>query len=72
MGDWRTRYRGKVTTPEKALEAVESGMRVYIHPGCAEPEVLVRALIARGPDLWDVEIVHMMTLGNADYVKPEM
>ncbi len=72
MGDWRTRYRGKLTTPEKAMEAVKSGMRVYIHPGCAEPEVLVRALIARGPDLWDVEIVHMMTLGNADYVKPEM
>jgi acyl-CoA hydrolase len=34
--------------------------------------VLVRALIARAPELRDVEIVHMMTLGSADYVKPEM
>ena len=72
MAEWQTRYRDKVTTAGKALDAVKSGMRVYIHPGCAEPEVLVRALIARAPELHDVEIVHMMTLGSADYVKPEM
>jgi acyl-CoA hydrolase len=47
-------------------------MRVYIHPGCAEPEALVAALIERGPQVRDVEIVHLLTLGNADYVKPEM
>jgi 4-hydroxybutyrate CoA-transferase len=72
MAGWQNRYRSKLRTAEEALQVVESGMRVYIHPGCAEPEVLVRALIARGPELEDVEIVHMMTLGSADYVKPEM
>jgi 4-hydroxybutyrate CoA-transferase len=72
MADWHTRYQEKLMTAERALDAVKSGMRVYIHPGCAEPEVLVRALIARAPELRDVEIVHMMTLGSADYVKPEM
>ncbi len=72
MDGWKSRYRSKLVTPEKALQVVESSMRVYIHPGCAEPEVLVRALIARAPELKDVEIVHMMTLGNAEYVRPEM
>ena len=41
---------------------VESGMRVYIHPGCAEPEALVEALIERAPYLKAVEVVHLLTL----------
>jgi acyl-CoA hydrolase len=47
-------------------------MRVYIQPGCAEPETLVEALMRRAPELHDVEIVHMMTMGAAPYVAPEM
>src|SRR6202049_1566077 len=47
-------------------------MRVYIQPGCAEPETLVEALIRRAPEVHDVEIVHMMTMGAAPYVTPEM
>ena len=30
------------------------------------------ALIRRAPFVQDVEIVHMMTMGRADYVAPEM
>ena len=47
-------------------------MRVYIQPGCAEPETLVEALMRRAPCVEDVEIVHMMTMGAAPYVAPEM
>jgi acyl-CoA hydrolase len=47
-------------------------MRVYIQPGCAEPEALVQALMRRGPAVHDIEIVHMMTMGCAPYVAPEM
>src|SRR5271169_1819142 len=47
-------------------------MRVYIQPGCAEPETLVEALMRRAPFVQDVEIVHMMTMGAAPYVAPEM
>ena len=47
-------------------------MRVYIQPGCAEPETLVGALIERAPHVRDVEIVHMLTMGRADYIAPEM
>jgi acyl-CoA hydrolase len=56
----------------EALHQVTSGMRVYIQPGCGEPETLVEALIERAPYVRDVEIVHLMTLGRADYVAPEM
>jgi acyl-CoA hydrolase len=47
-------------------------MRVYIQPGCAEPETLVEALLERGPHVEDVEIVHMLTMGTAPYVALEM
>jgi 4-hydroxybutyrate CoA-transferase len=69
---WQTEYKKRLRTADEALRCVQSGMRVYIQPGCAEPETLVEALIRRGPVLEDVEIVHMMTLGNAAYVAPEM
>ena len=55
----------------QALEAVRSGDRVWIQSGCGTPSPLVDALVARAPELRDVEIVHMKTLGNADYTKPE-
>lgn len=55
----------------EALEAVHSGDRLWIQSGCGTPSVLVDALVARAPWLNDVEIVHMKTLGNADYTRPE-
>lgn len=70
--NWRSEYERKRQTAERALESVRSGMRVYIQPGCAEPETLVEALLKRGPFVRNVEVVHLLTLGNADYVKPEM
>ncbi len=69
---WELEYKKKLRTAEEALRCVQSGMRVYIQPGCAEPETLVEALMRRGPYVQDVEIVHMMTMGPAPYVAPEM
>jgi len=64
-------YHSRLTTAAKAVEAVQSGYRVYIHNGCAEPVDLVSALTARGPLLQSVEILHMATMGMADYTRPE-
>jgi len=69
---WQTEYASKRQTAVEALQAVQSGMRVYIQPGCAEPETLVEALLKRAPFVRSVEVVHLLTLGCADYVKPEM
>jgi acyl-CoA hydrolase len=69
---WQIDYKKKLRTPDEALRCVSSGMRVYIQPGCAEPETLVEALMKRGPYVEDVEIVHMMTMGTAPYVAREM
>jgi acyl-CoA hydrolase len=50
---------------------VNSGDRVWIQSGCGTPSALVDALVARAPSLRNVEIVHMKTLGEAVYTRPE-
>ncbi len=72
MVNWMVEYKRKLMSPRDALRCVESGMRVYIHPGCAEPETLVETLMERAPFVRDVEIVHLLTMGKAPYVDPEM
>jgi 4-hydroxybutyrate CoA-transferase len=69
---WIDQYRSKMMTAREAVNCVESGMRVYIHPGCAEPEALVEALISRAPYVKDVEILHLMTMGSSPYCAPDM
>ena len=69
---WIDQYRSKLMNASEAVSCVESSMRVYIHPGCAEPEALVEALIARAPHVKDVEVVHLLTLGTSPYCAPEM
>ena len=69
---WIDQYRSKLVTAHEAVSCVESGMRVYIHPGCAEPEALVEALIGRAPFVKDVEVMHLLTMGASPYCVPEM
>jgi 4-hydroxybutyrate CoA-transferase len=64
-------YRSRITGPDEAIAAVRSGQRVYVHNGCAEPIDLVQALTRRGPAVRDVEVLHMATMGIADYTRPE-
>ena len=68
---WSEEYRRKLMSAAQALEAVKSGNRVWIQSGCGTPSPLVDALVAQAPHLNNVEIVHMMTLGSADYTRPE-
>ena len=68
---WAADYRARRVSAAEALGAIQSGDRIWIQSGCGTPSTLVDALVARAPELHDVEIVHMMTLGNADYTRPE-
>jgi 4-hydroxybutyrate CoA-transferase len=68
---WTADYRARCMTAAEALQAVRSHDRVWIQSGCGTPSALVDALVARAGDLREVEVVHMMTLGNADYTRPE-
>jgi acyl-CoA hydrolase/RimJ/RimL family protein N-acetyltransferase len=56
----------------EALAPLRSGMRVFIGSGCAAPQKLVAALAARGAEVYDVEIIHILTFAGAPYAKREL
>jgi acyl-CoA hydrolase/GNAT superfamily N-acetyltransferase len=65
--DWQTKYKDRVVSAEEAIRAIRPGQRIFVGTGCGQPEELVRALTARGPELPDTEIVHLLTSGDAPY-----
>ena len=67
---WPQLYAEKLTTADRAIESIQSGNRVYIHSGCAAPTVLVDALLRRAVTLRDLEVVHLLPVGRADYTLP--
>jgi acyl-CoA hydrolase/GNAT superfamily N-acetyltransferase len=67
--NWTEQYADMSATAESAVKKVRSGQRVFIGTGCATPQSLVSALTARAAQLADVEIVHLLTLGEAPYAQ---
>jgi len=65
-------YRSRFVSAEEAVSVIKSNDRVYIHPGCAFPEVLVEAMVERKDELYNVEVCHLMSVGEAGYTRPEM
>jgi 4-hydroxybutyrate CoA-transferase len=55
----------------EAVSVIQSGQRVYVHQGCAEPEPLVEAMTARAGELRNVEVVHMAMMGSAPYAQAQ-
>jgi acetyl-CoA hydrolase len=70
--NWLERYKAKLRTAEEAVRVISSGQRVYVHPGCAVPEILVNAMCDRKNELVDVEVIHLLTVGHTRYSLPEM
>lgn len=67
----QTIYKSKVTTAEEALKHVKSGDNIYIQSNAAAPGALTKALTARAGELSEVQIYQLLTLGDAQYARPE-
>ncbi len=72
MENWRNLYQHKLKTADEAVKVIQSGDRVVIGHACGEPQALVAAMVKRAPELRDVEIVHMVAMGKAQYAQPGM
>ncbi len=70
--DWNSIYQSRVKTAEEAIQAVKSGNRIFMTGNVSVPQKLLAALVAYAPNLKDVEICQALSVGPADYVKPEM
>ncbi len=68
---WLHNYHNRIVSAEEAVQAVKTGDRVYLTGNCSVPQVLMKALIDRAPELTDVEICHILTLGKTPYAGPE-
>jgi acyl-CoA hydrolase/GNAT superfamily N-acetyltransferase len=65
---WKERFALRTVDAAKALAGVRRGSRVFVGSGCAEPVLLVKALAERD-DVDDVEVLHIMTVGQAPYAR---
>ena len=52
---------------EEAVKAIKSGHRVFIHGGAATPHHLLRKMVERAPELYDVELVSISLQGEAPF-----
>ncbi len=68
---WQEDYKSKLKSADDAVKAIKSGDTVYIQSHAAAPAVLSEAMVRRSNQLEDVKIVHLMTMGKAEYAKPE-
>jgi acyl-CoA hydrolase/GNAT superfamily N-acetyltransferase len=63
--NWKTLYADKIVTPQSAVASIKSGQRIFLGTGCATPVQLINALITRAHELADVEIIQLLTHGEA-------
>jgi 4-hydroxybutyrate CoA-transferase len=70
--DWNSIYQSRVTTAEVAIQRVLSWNRIFMTGNVSTPQTLLAALVAYAPNLKAVQICQALSVGNADYVKPEM
>ena len=52
-------------------QVLTSGDRIFIGSNAAVPAALLDDLIAHPGDLHDMELVHILTLGECPWAKPE-
>lgn len=69
---WTEQYKNKIVSPKDAVKAIKSRDRVFLTGNCSVPVKVLGALVDRANKLHDVEIVQALTIGPADYVKPEL
>jgi 4-hydroxybutyrate CoA-transferase len=61
---WLDDYKSKLTTAAEAVQMIQSGHRVYYGGNAAIPKALVRALAERRDELQDVQLNHVLLLGQ--------
>ena len=69
--DWKTWYKDHVMTAEEAVQHIKSGNRVVVAHATGEPSYILDAMVANAAAYENVEVLHMVAMGKAEYCKPE-
>jgi acetyl-CoA hydrolase len=70
--DWTKIYESRIATAQEAVKAIQSGNRIFLTGNVSVPQKVLGALVDHAPNLTDVEICQALTIGPADYVRPEL
>jgi len=70
--DWQETYNDMIATPTQALSHLKSGHRVFIGTGCGAPQELIGAMTGRARSVSNVEIIQLITKGDAPYADKKM
>ncbi|HBY98041.1 MAG: hypothetical protein M5U01_05755 [Ardenticatenaceae bacterium] len=70
--NWEALYRNKVCAPAEAVQSIESGQRVFVSGNAAYPQALINALMERAGVVTNVEILHLLSFGEAPYADPAL
>jgi acyl-CoA hydrolase len=57
----------KYFSAEEALSRIKKGSRVFVGSGCGEPQYLIEQLIALADKMFDVEILHVLSIRDPGY-----
>jgi acetyl-CoA hydrolase len=70
--DWNSIYQSRIVSPEDAVRVIKSGDRIFLTGNGSVPQKVLSARVEYAPNLENVEVCQALTIGPADYVKPEM
>jgi acyl-CoA hydrolase len=62
----------RLVSAAEAVAGIRSGQQIYVHAAASAPSVLLDALVARAPELRDVNVVHLHCEGPGPHLAPEM
>jgi 4-hydroxybutyrate CoA-transferase len=69
---WVKNYKAKLVSADEAVRVIKSNDKIIVQPGCACPHAVVNAMVKRKDELFDVEIYHILVVGDLPYAKPGM
>jgi 4-hydroxybutyrate CoA-transferase len=69
--DWKDEYKRKLCSAQDALGHIKNGDRVVAGHATGEPTFLLQVLVENAGRYENVEIVHMVCMGKAEYCKSE-
>lgn len=68
---WREEYQSKCVTADEAVKHIKSGDRLIFSHAAGEATVITDAMVRNREAYENVEIVHYIPLGKAEYCLPE-
>jgi 4-hydroxybutyrate CoA-transferase len=70
--DWQGIYQERLCTAEQAIAPIKSGMRIVLGHAAGTPQVVLATLVEHKDRFRDIEMVHMLCLGDAGYMAEGM